>query len=68
MLDHINVYHDHHRQRLSIRFFKGAILRVMEEEEEEIECNINNITCHTSFQSPVDTNVQKKDAKFSLER
>ena len=40
----------------------------MEEEEEEIEHNINNITCNTSFQSPVGMNVQKKDANWSLER
>ena len=40
----------------------------MEEEEEEIECNINNITCDTSFQSPVAMNVQTKDANWSLER
>ena len=40
----------------------------MEEGEEEIERNINNITCDNSFQSPVDMNIQKKDAKFSLEK
>ena len=40
----------------------------MEQEEEEIEPNINNITCDTSFQSPVTKNVQKKDENWSLER
>ena len=40
----------------------------MDEEEEEIERNINNITRDTSFQYPVTKNVQKKDAIFSLER
>ena len=40
----------------------------MEQEEEEIERNINNITCDTSFESPVTMNLQKKDANFSLER
>ena len=40
----------------------------MEEEEEEIERKINNITYDTSFKSPVTINVQKKDAKCSLER
>ena len=40
----------------------------MDEEEEELERNINNITCHTSFQSPVTKSVQKKDASWSLER
>ena len=40
----------------------------MEEKEEETERNINNITCDTSFQSPIDINAQKKDAIFLLER
>ena len=40
----------------------------MEEEEEEIERSINNITCNTSFQSPIAMNVQKKYANTSLER
>ena len=40
----------------------------MDEEEEEMERNINNITCDTSFQSPFTKSVQKKDASWSLER
>ena len=40
----------------------------MDEEEEEMERNINNITCDTSFQSPVTKSVKKKDASWSLER
>ena len=40
----------------------------MEQEEEGIEGNINNITCDTSFESPVTTNVQKKRKNLSLER
>ena len=40
----------------------------MDEEEEEIERNINNITCNNPFQSPVTKNVQKKNANWSLER
>ena len=40
----------------------------MEQEEEETERNINNITCDTSFQSPVTKNVQKKEENGSLER
>ena len=39
----------------------------MDEEEEEMERNINNITCDTSFQSTVTKSVQKKDASLSLE-
>ena len=40
----------------------------MDEEEEEMERNINNITCNTPFQSRVTKIVQKKDASWSLER
>ena len=32
----------------------------MEKEDEEIEPNINNITCGNSFEYPVTMNVQKK--------
>ena len=49
ILDHINGYHDCHGQRLSSKKLKEAALRVMEQQEEEIEHNINNITCDTSF-------------------
>ena len=37
----------------------------MEEEEEEIVCNINNINFDASFQSLIAMNVQKKDANWS---
>ena len=40
----------------------------MEEEKEEIERNINNITRDTSFQSPIAICVQNKYANLSLER
>ena len=40
----------------------------MEEEEEEIERNINNITTDISFQFPVAMNAQKNDANMSYER
>ena len=40
----------------------------MNEEVEEMERNINNITCDTPFQSPDTKSVQKKDASWSLER
>ena len=68
MLGHLNKYHDRHGQILSSKNLKEAIFRGMEEEEGEIERNIDNITCDTSIQSPVVMHVQKKDAKFSLER
>ena len=68
MLDHLNEYHDCHGQRLSSKNLKEAVLCVMEQEEEEIECSINNIKCDASFQSSVDMNVQNKDANWSLER
>ena len=40
----------------------------MEQEEDEIKRNINNITCDTSFRSPVNMHVEQKDSKFSLQR
>ena len=40
----------------------------MDEEEEDVECNIHNVTCNTPFQSPVTKSVQEKDASWSLER
>ena len=68
IIDHPNGYYDRHDQRLSSKKLKGAVLRIMEHEEEEIKRNINNITFNTSFQSPVTMNVQKKYANRSLER
>ena len=47
---------------------KEAVLCFMEQQEEEIERNINNIICDTSFGSPVTMNVQEKDANWLLER
>ena len=38
----------------------------MDEEEEEMERNINNITCDASFQYPVTKSVQKKDASYVI--
>ena len=68
LLDHLNKYNDRHGERLSSKHIKEAVLRVMDDEEEEIERNINNIICSTSFQSPFAMNVQKKYANLSLER
>ena len=68
IIDHLNVYQDRHGQRLSSKNIKEAVFRVTEQQEEEIECNINNITCDTSFQPPVTMNVQKKYENWSLER
>ena len=68
ILDTLNEYQDRRGQRLSSKKLKEAVLCIMDEEEEEMECNINNITYDTPFQSPVPKNVQKKDASWSLER
>ena len=68
ILDTLNKYQDRHSQRFSRKKLKEAGLCVTEQEEEEIELSINNITYDTSFQSPVTKNVQKKDANWSLER
>ena len=68
ILDTLTENKDRHGQRLSGKKLIESVRRVMDEEEEEIERNINNITCDTSFQSPVTKIVQKKDASWSLER
>ena len=68
ILDHLKKYHNRHGQILSSKKLKEAVLHVMEQEEEEIEHNINNITCYTSFEFPVTMNVQKKDTNWSLVR
>ena len=60
MIDNLNEYQYRHSQSLYIKKLKEAVLRVMEQEEEEIERNINNITSDTSIESPVTVNVQKK--------
>ena len=47
ILETLNTYQDRHGQRLSSKNLKEAVLCVMDEEEEEMERNINNITCDT---------------------
>ena len=61
ILDTLNKYQDCHGQKLTSKKLKEAVLRVMDKEEEEIEYNINKISCDTPFQSPVTKNIQKKD-------
>ena len=68
VLDTLNEYQDHHGQRLSSKKLREAVGRVMNEEVEQTERNINNITCDTPFQSPGTKIVQEKDASWSLER
>ena len=68
MLDHLNKYNERHGKRLSSKNLQEAVLRVTEEEEEEIESNVNKITADTLFQSPVAMNAQKKDVHMSYER
>ena len=53
-------------KRLSSKKLREAVGRVMNEEVEEMEHNISNITCDTPFQSPVSKSVQNKDASWSL--
>ena len=68
MRDHLNEYNECHSEQLSSKNLKEAVFLAMEDEEEEIERNINNITCNTSFQSPVAMNVKNKYENMSLER
>ena len=67
MLDHINKYNERHSKQLSSKKLQEDFLRVLEEEKEEIESNVNNIITNTSFQSPVAMNTQNKDANMSYE-
>ena len=60
ILDTLNEYQDRHGQRLFSKKLREAVSHVMDEEEEEMERNINNITCHTPFRSPGTQRVQKK--------
>ena len=64
VIDTLNKYQDRHGQRLSSKKLREAVCCVMDEEEEEMERNINNITWDTSFQSPVSKSVQKKDESW----
>ena len=57
ILDTLNEYQDCHGQRLSIKKLREAVRRIMDEEEEEMERNINNITCNNTFQSRVNKSV-----------
>ena len=68
MLDHLNGYNDRHGQLFPSKKLRDAVIRVMKEEEEEIESNINNFTMDTSFQSPIAMNAQNKDENMSLKR
>ena len=58
---------DRHGKILSSKKLREAVGRVMNEKVKEMEHNINNITCDTSFQSPGIKTVQKKDGSWSLE-
>ena len=49
ILDTLNKYQDRYGQILSSKNLKEAVLRIMDEEEEEIKRNINNTTCDTPF-------------------
>ena len=51
ILYHLNWYQDRCGHKFSSKKLKEAVLRVMEQEKEEIEHNINNITSDTSFES-----------------
>ena len=68
ILDTLNKYRDHHGKRLSSKKLREAVGLVMNEEVEEMERNINNITCDTPFQSPGTKSVHNKDSSWSLER
>ena len=68
VLDTLHEYRGCHVERFSSKKLREAVGDVMNEEVEEMERNINNITCDTPFQSPGTKSVQDKDASWSLER
>ena len=68
MLDSILDHNHCQGTPLSSKKLQEAVSRVMEEEEKAAECNVNNITTDTLFQSPVTINAQKKDANLKNER
>ena len=68
IFDIVNTCQYHHEQILSSKKIKEAVLRIIDEEEEDIKCNINIVTCDTPFKYPVTKSVQKKDASWWLER
>ena len=68
MLENLKEHNCRHRKLFSSKKLQEAVIRVMEESEEEAESSVNNVTTDTSFQSPVFINAQKKDANMSYER
>ena len=49
ILDTLNKNQDRHGQRFSSKKLREAVRRVMDEEEEEMERNINIIACDTPY-------------------
>ena len=68
MLDHLNEHNRRNDKPLSSKNLRESVIRVMEEEEKDAKCNVNNVTANNSFQSPVAINAQKKDTNVSYER
>ena len=64
VLDTLNKYRDRHGKRLSSKKLREDVGHVMNEEVEEMERNINNITCDSRFQSPGTKRVQLKESRW----
>ena len=52
---------------MSNKNLREAVIRVMEDEEKDSECNVKNVTTGTLFQFPVTVNEQKKYTNVTYE-
>ena len=68
MLDYLLEHNHRHGTPLFSKNLREVFIRVMGDEEKDAECNVNNVTKDTLFQSPVSINAQKKDANMTYER
>ena len=66
-MDHLNKHNRHHGKPL-FKNLQEAVIRIMEEEEDDAKNNVNNVTKDTSFQSPVSVSAQNKYANITYER
>ena len=67
MLDHLIEYNHCHGTSMSNKNLREAVIRVMEDEEKDSECNVKNVTTGTLFQFPVTVNEQKKYTNVTYE-
>ena len=57
-----------HSTPMSNKNLQEAVIRVMEDEKNDANRNVHNVTTDNLFQAPITLNVQKKDANVTYER